>query len=115
MNRDVSSLMMNTFSGNARDNFRNGDDSPRNVLLLDRLLTSIRPSQSRLLSLPTEILAEIVEWLVLDSSALASLALVNIECRQLARSAQFASVDFDYSPAAHGLVNVLAVEAVDRA
>ncbi|RSL76042.1 hypothetical protein CEP51_010336 [Fusarium floridanum] len=55
-----------------------------------------RASRSRLLQMPSEILADIVHFLSDSKSALANLALVNSDCRQLARSSQFAEVTFDY-------------------
>lgn len=61
MDRDVSNLMMSFLRDNANDDFRYEDDNTRTVLLLDRLLPTIRPTKSSLLSLPTEILADIVE------------------------------------------------------
>ncbi|KAF5666085.1 hypothetical protein FHETE_6386 [Fusarium heterosporum] len=71
-----------------------------------------RASKSKLTQLPAEILAEIIELLSNDKSSLASLALVNSDCRQLARCRQFAEVDFDYSLPAQNLVLHLAQEAV---
>ncbi|KAM5376942.1 hypothetical protein ACJZ2D_005286 [Fusarium nematophilum] len=56
-----------------------------------------RASHSRLLRMPAEILADIVDLLSEDKPTLVSLALVNSDCRQLARSCQFAEVHFDYS------------------
>ena len=70
----------------------------------------------RFLELPVEILADIVELVAADRSSLAGLAMVNWECRQLARSAQFAEVCFDYSPGSHALISKLLdqVEQKDR-
>lgn len=59
------------------------------------------------LDLPAEIIAEVAELLAGDTSTLANLALVNIECRQIARTAQFADVTFDYSPRSHALLRKL--------
>jgi hypothetical protein len=56
-------------------------------------------------------LAEIVDWIADDRQTLASLALVNSDCRQLARSCQFAAICFDYSPSAHAIVRALAEES----
>ena len=61
--------------------------------------------------MPAEILAEIVNLLGDSKSALANLALVNSDCRQLARTSQFAEVPFDYSAQSKGLFAHLAKEA----
>jgi hypothetical protein len=43
-------------------------------------------------------------------SSLATLALVNSDCRQLARSAQFTNICFDYSEQSHNLLSLLMKE-----
>jgi len=106
--------MLGMCPDNTKDHFGK-EEGQRSVLLLDRLLPSIRASSSPLLQLPCEMLAGIIEWLLPDKPTLANLALVNTECRQLARSAQFAYVDVDYSPMAHDMVELLSYEALDRA
>ncbi|KAL8665274.1 MAG: hypothetical protein Q9202_002325 [Teloschistes flavicans] len=52
-------------------------------------------SKARLLTLPLELLALVLHHL--PKTSLASLALVNSDCRQLARPFQFASIHFDHS------------------
>ncbi|KAK1243958.1 hypothetical protein MKX08_002096 [Trichoderma sp. CBMAI-0020] len=64
--------------------------------------------------MPSEILADIVDLLADDKSALASLALVNSDCRYLARSCQFAEIHFDYSNQSHQLLVHLAKEALRK-
>ncbi|KAL4918838.1 hypothetical protein BDW62DRAFT_58426 [Aspergillus aurantiobrunneus] len=85
-------------------------------LMLDRVLEG-RPMaarSSRLLNLPVEILTLIIEYLDSDRKTLACLALVNSDCRQLARSCQFKNVVFNYSPKSIGLLSALQAEAVER-
>lgn len=96
------------------DEFGKTEQAKRGPLLLDKTLNGLpRPgaSSSRLLSLPADILAEIVDCLFSDGHALAKLALVNSTCRQLARSCQFADICFNYSPASQNLIRVLLSEA----
>ncbi|KAL3484464.1 hypothetical protein BJX62DRAFT_243893 [Aspergillus germanicus] len=69
---------------------------------------------SRLFKLPLEILSTIVRYLDGDKQSLASLALVNSDCRQLARSCQFQTIDFDSSPSSTHLLGVLIYEAAER-
>ncbi|KAI1644263.1 uncharacterized protein F4817DRAFT_347315 [Daldinia loculata] len=68
------------------------------ALVLDRVMEG-QPlvSRSRLLQLPSDILTDIVNLLIGDKSTLASLAQVNSDCRQLARSSQFAEINFKYA------------------
>lgn len=101
------------YGGNGRDEFGK-ETGQRTVLLLDRILPTARTSGSQLLELPVELLADIVEVLFDDRASLANLALVNVECRQMARSAQFAEISFDYSPKSHELLRKLASEASER-
>ncbi|KAI1099106.1 hypothetical protein F4804DRAFT_322864 [Jackrogersella minutella] len=87
------------------------EDIRKRALVLDRIMDDQIPaSQSRLLRLPTDILADIVDMLSGDRQALASLASVNGVCRQLARSSQFATVRFDYSDIRRQVVKKLAKE-----
>lgn len=65
-------------------------------------------STAPLLNLPSEILGIILEHIASDS--LASLALVNRDCLQLARSRQFASVQLDYSISSSKLIEKLIAE-----
>ncbi|MCJ1232178.1 hypothetical protein MMC14_000127 [Varicellaria rhodocarpa] len=73
-----------------------------------------QPPQSNapLFQLPAEILAEIPRYFPSDS--LASLALVNHDCRQLARSRQFVSITLDYRPESLRLVEKLFSEYEER-
>jgi hypothetical protein len=99
MNHDVSELMMSSFSGNENDKFGKDKDA-RLPLLLPKVMEG-RPIQSTsllLCRLPPEILGDIMDLIADDKAALSALALVNSDCRQLARSCQFADVCFDYSP-----------------
>uniref|UniRef100_A0A0D2XTZ6 F-box domain-containing protein n=1 Tax=Fusarium oxysporum (strain Fo5176) TaxID=660025 RepID=A0A0D2XTZ6_FUSOF len=66
-----------------------------------------RVSSCKLLQLPAEILADIVDLLSDDRASLESLALVNSDCQQLARCCQFAEVNFDYSLEAKQLASQL--------
>ncbi|KAL6399698.1 hypothetical protein AUP68_17104 [Ilyonectria robusta] len=111
LNHDVSGLMMEVPVGIERDTFGR-EHHPRRPLLLDTVMEGReRASRSRLLQLPAEILAEVVDLLTDDKAALASLALVNSDCRQLARSVQFAEIRFDYSRHKQELMLELAREA----
>lgn len=94
---DISNLMMGTFSGNERDEFGKEKDA-RLPLLLPKVMEG-RPivSTSPLFGLPAEIIGDIIDLIANDPASLAALALVNSDCRQLARSCQFADVCFDYS------------------
>ncbi|KAL7624777.1 hypothetical protein AAE478_006349 [Parahypoxylon ruwenzoriense] len=114
MDHDVSSLMLGILLGRVREDFGR-ERNARRALLLDRVMEG-RPtvSQSRFLQLPSEILTDIADLLADDKPALASLALVNSDCRQLARSSQFAEVCFNYSPWSQDLVRKLASELSDR-
>ncbi|KAM0546197.1 hypothetical protein ACHAPJ_010981 [Fusarium lateritium] len=81
-----------------RNNFGVRDNRQRSLLLDTVMRGQPRASQCRLLQLPAEILADVVDLMADDSLSLACLALVNSDCRHLARSCQFAEVLFDYSP-----------------
>ena len=99
--------MFGTFTGIERDDFGK-EQYYRRSLLLDAVTGNReRASRSRLLQLPAEILAQVVDLLVDDKPALAALALVNSDCRHLAHCCQFAEVDFDYSPAKYQLLLAL--------
>lgn len=111
MDHDVSNLMIGMFSGTGRDKFGR-EQHARRPLLLDTVMEGRqRVSRSRLLQMPAEILADVVDLLTNDKAALASLALVNSDCRQLARCGQFAEIRFDYSRRAQQLFLELASEA----
>ncbi|KAH0499582.1 hypothetical protein TgHK011_006763 [Trichoderma gracile] len=111
---DVSSLMMPTLSGGERNEFGK-EEGTRLPLLLPKVMEG-RPivSQSLLFSLPAEILGDIMDLLVDDKAALSALALVNSDCRQLARSCQFADVCFDYGPTSDALLSHLVEEGRHR-
>ncbi|ENH71790.1 hypothetical protein FOC1_g10004037 [Fusarium oxysporum f. sp. cubense race 1] len=83
-------------------------DFYRDVLSLMMVMQDRRRASScKLLQLPTEILADIVDLLAGDRASLESLALVNSDCQQLARCCQFAEVNFDYSLVAKQLASQL--------
>ena len=69
-------------------------------------------SDSLLFKLPVEILEGILQHV--DSSSLASLAFVNRDFRQWARSRQFASIHWDYGPATIGMLRHLRREMNER-
>ena len=69
-------------------------------------------SQTLLFRLPVELVQEVVACL--DTTDLKSLALVDRDCRQLARSCLFASVVLDYSSEKWQLLNELSCEARAR-
>ena len=83
-------------------------------LNFDRVMDGSRPRafSSALFKLPIEILALIISFV--ESSSLAMLALVNRECRQLARSRQFASLNLDDSPSSMALVRLFISETRER-
>jgi hypothetical protein len=74
---------------------------------------SASSQSSNLFRVPVELLAHIVQ--LLPSSSLADFALLNRDCRQLARSRQFARVRFDYSLKSLDLLRILVQEGFDRA
>ncbi|KAL4971337.1 hypothetical protein BDW66DRAFT_146302 [Aspergillus desertorum] len=114
MDRDVSSLMIGMLGLPGKDEFGAERDTKRPLLLDSVMKGKPRVSGSRLLSIPAEILANIVDYIADDRPALAALALVNSDCRQLARSCQFVDVCFDYSPKAFGLLQALLREVDTR-
>lgn len=70
---------------------------PPQCLSFDRVMEGRTvDSQSYLFALPIEILGQIMQYLF--AGDLATLALVNSDCRQLARSQQFKAIRLDYSP-----------------
>ncbi|KAK2772790.1 hypothetical protein CKAH01_13792 [Colletotrichum kahawae] len=107
---DVSSMMIGKLSGGP-DLF--GKETGARLPLLFTKVMEARPaaSQSLLFRLPPEILGDIMDLIADEQPSLASLALVNSDCRQLARSCQFAVVTFDYSPASRQLAQLLSTEA----
>lgn len=70
-------------------------------------------SRFRIFSLPEVCVGQILSYL--GGPDLASLALVDKDCRQLARARQFCSVWLNYSSASMGLLKKLVSEACDRA
>ncbi|CAH0051358.1 unnamed protein product [Clonostachys solani] len=110
MDEDISKLMDGRYEANlpdGRDEYGKSDEYAKlgRCLLLENV-TGGRPraDQSRFLSLPADILASIVDILSANAkSDLGSLALVNSDCQQLARSGQFSDVHFDYSYGAQHL------------
>ncbi|KAI4185013.1 MAG: hypothetical protein L6R41_004385 [Letrouitia leprolyta] len=88
------------------------DVAPR-PLLVDRVSQGrAAVSTSPFLTLPSELLASITEYL--SSASLASLALVNYDCQQLARSHQFATTRLDYSDRSIQIINQLQAEVSER-
>jgi F-box domain len=82
-------------------------------LLLDRVMAGRDiASKSALFLLPLDILGQIVQSLRTDD--LAALALVNSDCRQLARSEQFKSVHLDFSCKASSLAASLSAQGTPR-
>ncbi|KAK4205979.1 hypothetical protein QBC37DRAFT_477062 [Rhypophila decipiens] len=114
MNHDISELMISSFSGNENDTFGKDKDA-RLPLLLPKVMEG-RPikSTSLLCRLPPEILGDIMDLIAGDKSTLSALSLVNSDCRQLARSCQFADVCFDYSPNSRLLLLQLTKECITR-
>lgn len=107
MTFDVTSLLLPVFSGQ-KDEFGK-EVVPPLPLLFDRVNGGRPPrSDARIFRLPFEVLGYILQQV--DSSSLASLALVNRDCLQLARSRQFASVLLDYSDSSLALISKLLSE-----
>ncbi|KAF3808683.1 hypothetical protein GCG54_00006551 [Colletotrichum gloeosporioides] len=109
----ISSVMMGNLSGGPE---AFGKETEARLPLLFTKVMEAPPaaSQSLLFRLPPEILGDIMDLIADDKPSLASLALVNSDCRQLARPSQFAMVTFDYSPASHQLAKLLSSEAVSK-
>ncbi|KAL8734033.1 MAG: hypothetical protein Q9166_001794 [cf. Caloplaca sp. 2 TL-2023] len=107
----ITDLLMPTFSG-TKDDFGKEVVPPR-PLTFDRVSEGRPPvSEAKLLNLPTEILALVVESIPKES--LVSFALVNSDCRQLARSRQFASVLLDYGNESWQIIQQLGREVNER-
>ncbi|KAJ5176517.1 uncharacterized protein N7482_002394 [Penicillium canariense] len=111
---DLTSLMMGTLGLPGKDEFGAERDTKRPLLLDSVMEGQPRISGSRLLTIPAEILANIVDFIADDQPTLAALALVNSDCRQVARSCQFVDICFDYSPQSFGLLRALLEEAATR-
>ena len=112
MPEDVLSLLMPTFSG-SKNEFRIEHES-RRPLSFERVNEGRLPVSAAPLftKLPLEILDLINQHV--PASSLASFALVNSDCRQLARSRQFACVKFDYSNVSTALIHALTMEVQAR-
>ncbi|KAI1004005.1 hypothetical protein K3495_g4204 [Podosphaera aphanis] len=85
-------------------------------LAFDRVMegTAIKAHNSLLFRTPTEILTAVVSYLCNSKKDLESLALVNSDCRQLARSCQFRTVLLDSGHRSACLLGVLQRETVQR-
>jgi hypothetical protein len=82
-------------SGN-RDHFGKEKNAIQLALDLSRVMDGqAQSSACHLMKLPTEIMGLIMDLLSDDKETLARLALVNLDCRQWARSGQFTHVTFD--------------------
>ncbi|KAF2177114.1 hypothetical protein K469DRAFT_720974 [Zopfia rhizophila CBS 207.26] len=109
--RDILELFMGTLSGD-RDEFGRGIVPPT-PLAFDRISEGQPLSSDFLLSrLPIELIWQIIQ--LVPKADLANLALVNRNCRQLARSRQFSSVTLDYSYSATGILGILVKEHLER-
>ncbi|TFB06340.1 hypothetical protein CCMA1212_001505 [Trichoderma ghanense] len=113
---DVSSLTRSADLDEEEDEFgKEEEDTRLPPLLLPKLMDGgPTASKSLLLSLPPEILGYIMDLLVDDRASLSALAFVNSDCRQLARSCQFADVCFDYGPSSSQLLSHLVREECAR-
>ena len=108
---DVLDLMMPMFSGQ-KDEYGK-ELVPPLPLWFDRVSEWRKPvSKTRPLNVPMEVLALVVQKV--PETSLASLALVNSDCRQLARARQFASLHFDYSDRTLAIIDKLKEEATQR-
>ncbi|KAL2010954.1 hypothetical protein VTN00DRAFT_3672 [Thermoascus crustaceus] len=108
---EILELLVPFFSGTKDDYGK--EDVPPLPLTFDRVNEGRPPSSNALLfKLPVEILANILLHIPQDS--LASLAFVNRDCRQLARSRQFSSIRLDYSDTGLQLIVHLMQESADR-
>ncbi|XP_014550185.1 hypothetical protein COCVIDRAFT_116205, partial [Bipolaris victoriae FI3] len=104
-------LMMPFFSG-TKDDFSKETVEPF-PLSFDRINEGQRFSSSFLLSrLPVELVWHVIK--LVDDEDLGRLALVNRDCRQLARSRQFATIRLDYSDRSIGILGVLINECKHR-
>ncbi|KAK7757635.1 hypothetical protein SLS62_000011 [Diatrype stigma] len=85
-------------------------------LTFDRVMKgrAIAAESSRLLALPVELLSFIVQYIAADKGALANLARVNSDCRQLARSCQFHCLNLELNVRAFRILDVLRKENVEK-
>jgi hypothetical protein len=108
---DLTNLLLPSFSGTT-DNFGKEIVGPF-PLSFDRINEGQPFSTNFLLSrLPLELVWHVVK--LVNDEDLGSLALVNRDCRQLARSRQFATIKLDYSDSAIGILGVLVNECKER-
>ena len=109
--RDVMSLTLGMYGGTKDDYGK--EVVPPLPLSFDRVNEGRAPTCSMLLfRMPLEIIGLILGYIPLET--LSALALVNRDCRQLARSRQFASVQLDYSDNIFGLIDILLQEGLQR-
>ena len=107
----IMDVMISTFSGNKDEYGKNV--VPSQPLMFDRVTEGRGAlSLSPLFALPVELLSQIMQYLSTDD--LGALALVNSDCRQLARSQQFKSVRLSYSINSSLLIQKLVSEASQR-
>ncbi|KAF9733855.1 hypothetical protein PMIN01_08198 [Paraphaeosphaeria minitans] len=108
---DLMRLMLPTFSGTKDDFGKEIQDLC--PLSFDRINEGRPFSSDFLLSrLPIEITWHIVKQVAKED--LGNLALVNRDCRQLARSRQFATIELDYSDRAISILDTLIKEYEER-
>ena len=100
-----------SFSGTAD---QNGNTlAPTLPILLDQVMDGREiTSNFRLMTLESHILCKIVQ--LFDFRSLESFALVDRDCRQLARTRQFSTFRFSYSRASRKLLSLLLAEAHRR-
>jgi hypothetical protein len=114
MSHGFSPLMIGAFRKKGRDAFGRVRDAKPPLLLPKVMEGCPIASSSPLLRLPPEVLGDIAHLIADDYATLAALSLVNSDCRQLARSCQFADICFDYGPRSSQLLIRLAEEALVR-
>ena len=108
---NLMGLMMSNFSG-TKDDFGKEVEDPI-PLSFDRINEDQPFSSDFLLSrLPIELVWHVIQ--LVPWGDLGNLALVNRDCRQLARSCQFATFKLDYSDRAIGILDVLIKEHEER-
>ncbi|RKF56323.1 hypothetical protein OnM2_082023 [Erysiphe neolycopersici] len=92
------------------------DTKSPSPLAFDRVMEGkpISAHNSLLFKFPVEILTAIISELYSSKEDLETLAYVNSDCRQLARSYQFRSVKFDGGCSLEGLLRLLQREAIER-
>ncbi|KAL7817983.1 hypothetical protein V8C44DRAFT_209232 [Trichoderma aethiopicum] len=113
---DVSRLMRSPYWSDEKDEYLKEEEPTRLLPLPFPSAMDGHPvaSKSPLFTLPPEILGEVMNLLMDDRATLSAMALVNSDCRQLARSCQFDEVCFDYGPRSNQLRSHLMKEASAR-